>query len=71
MTDYLWEKEECQQQYDDTISYKRTKDKFFYPKNRAKRERDRRKKVGTYLYIFLTKLYCIMFLGVESKFKRE
>jgi len=51
MTDYLWEKEECQQQYDDTISYKQTKDKFFYPKNRAKRERDRRKKVYiTYIF---------------------
>jgi len=52
MTDYLWEKEECQQQYDDTISYKLTKDKFFYPVNRAKRERDRRKKVVTTLIFF-------------------
>ena len=52
MTDYLWEKEECQQQYDDTLSYKKIKDKFFYPKNKAKRERDRIKKVGTYLNLF-------------------
>lgn len=50
MTDYLWEQEECSQQKTDTISYKRTKDKFFYPKNIAKRERDRRKKVGTSKY---------------------
>jgi len=50
MTDYLWEKEECQQQYHDTISYKETKDKFFYPKNRAKRERDRKKKVNNYIF---------------------
>ncbi|KAF0760776.1 voltage-dependent calcium channel subunit alpha-2/delta-3 isoform X3, partial [Aphis craccivora] len=44
MTDYLWEKEECHQQYNDTISYKKTKDKFFYPKNIAKREQDRKRK---------------------------
>jgi len=50
MTDYLWEQEECNQQREDTISYKRTKDQFFFPKNRAKRERDRRKKVHL-LYI--------------------
>jgi len=73
MTDYLWEKEECQQQYDDTISYKKTKDKFFYPKNRAKRERDRIKKVRLSVRSksYLTKLYLIMVLGIESKFKRE
>ncbi|XP_050423837.1 voltage-dependent calcium channel subunit alpha-2/delta-3 isoform X2 [Adelges cooleyi] len=44
MTDYLWEREECHQQRDDTLSYKRTKDKFFYPSNREKRERVRLKK---------------------------
>lgn len=45
MTDYLWEQEECKQQRKDTISYKRTKDKFFEQSNRERRERDRRKKV--------------------------
>lgn len=45
MTDFLWEKEECLQQRTDTISYKRGKDEFFFPKNRLERERDRRKKV--------------------------
>ncbi|KAL4120998.1 hypothetical protein QTP88_013588 [Uroleucon formosanum] len=44
MTDYLWEKEECQEQYNKTISYKETKNKFFSPKNIAKRKRDRLKK---------------------------
>ncbi|XP_060849849.1 voltage-dependent calcium channel subunit alpha-2/delta-3 isoform X2 [Rhopalosiphum padi] len=44
MTDYLWEQEECQQQYDDTMSYKKTKDQFFYPINIAKREQDRKRK---------------------------
>jgi len=53
MTDYLWEKEECHQQYNDTISYKKTKDKFFYPKNIAKRVQDRKRKVCIYLNIFL------------------
>lgn len=60
MTDYLWEKEECQQQYDDTISYKLTKEEFFKPKNRAKRERDRRKKVYTYIFFLnLTIIYIV------------
>lgn len=51
MTDYLWEKEECQEQYNKTISYKETKNKFFSPKNIAKRKRDRLKKVHTYIFI--------------------
>lgn len=45
MTDYLWEQQECKQQRDDTISYKRGKETFFSLKNRLKRERDRKKKV--------------------------
>lgn len=51
MTDYEWELKECFQQRTDTISYKKTKDKFFYPINKAKRERDRRKQVY-YLFYF-------------------
>lgn len=70
MTDYLWEQQECKQQRDDTISYKTGKDKFFFPKNRLKRERDRKKKV----YLFnLNKdkilFYFISIAGIESKLK--
>lgn len=45
MTDYLWDQEECNLQREYTISYKRTKDQFFYPVNIAKREQDQIKKV--------------------------
>lgn len=45
MTDYQWEKEECNQQKEDTISFKKTKMKFFDQINREKRERDRKRKV--------------------------
>lgn len=74
MTDYLWDKEECDQQREDTINYKKTKDRFFYPRNRAKRERDRRKKVRTstfifYRFFFLIKQLFITFTGIKSKFK--
>lgn len=45
MTDYEWEMKECHQQRTYTISYKNSKDTFFYPINREMRERDRRKQV--------------------------
>lgn len=53
MTDYEWEKEECKQQRTDTLSYKKTKDTFFYPKNRARRDRARKKKVHTFILFTL------------------
>ncbi|XP_025423406.1 voltage-dependent calcium channel subunit alpha-2/delta-3 isoform X3 [Sipha flava] len=43
MTDYEWEIKECLQQRTDTISYKKTKDQFFYPINEAKRKHSRMK----------------------------
>lgn len=52
MTDYLWELEECDQQKNDTLSYKKSKDKFFDPKNREKRIQDRKKKVCLHSFTF-------------------
>lgn len=70
MTDYLWEQEECQQQRNDTITYKRGKDTFFFPKNRLKREQNRRKKVYLFNLNFdKILLYFISITGIESKLK--
>ncbi|XP_050520547.1 voltage-dependent calcium channel subunit alpha-2/delta-3 isoform X2 [Daktulosphaira vitifoliae] len=44
MTDYLWEREECNEQREKTLSYKKMKNKFFFPKNLEKWDRDRFKK---------------------------
>lgn len=52
MTDYLWEQTECDQQEDDTISYKKMKEKFFNLENKILRERDRRKRVYYIFYLF-------------------
>lgn len=45
MTDYLWEREECNEQREKTLTYKKMKNKFFFPKNLEKWDRDRFKKV--------------------------
>lgn len=45
MTDYKWEIEECHQQINDTLTYKKQKDDFFNQINVKARERYRRKRV--------------------------
>lgn len=72
MTDYEWEIKECLQQRTDTISYKKTKDQFFYPANEAKRKQSRLKQVHILFDLILCEiiqLFLIIFSGIESKLK--